>query len=172
MATNEDSSAEGGLSRLEKAVINALSGDLPVCRSPFAEIAAGAGCSEREVLEMARRFEARGLIRRFGAILVHQRSGFSANAMVVWRVAAGAIAETGERFAGLPYVTHCYQRDEAPGWPYGLYTMIHAGSREALMGMVSEMARLSGAEDWAVLESLEELKKDSVRYFNGAAAGR
>jgi DNA-binding Lrp family transcriptional regulator len=157
--------AESGLTDAEKAVVHALSGDLPLCPRPFAEIAARVGISEEEVLAMVRGFTERGLIRRFGAVLVHQRSGFKANAMLVWRFEGPRVAEAGARFAELPYVTHCYQRDVAPGWPYNLYTMIHAGSRGELLEMAGEMARVSGASDWAILESVRELKKDSIRYF-------
>jgi DNA-binding Lrp family transcriptional regulator len=162
---------DGGLTAIEKAAVHALSGDLPLCPRPFAEIAGRLGLSEEEVLAMARGFSERGLIRRFGAVLVHQRSGFSANAMLVWRFEGEGIAEAGLRFASLPYVTHCYQRDPAPGWPYNVYTMIHAGSRGELLEMAGEMARISGCGDWAILESVRELKKDSVRYFPEEVAG-
>ncbi|MDR3153835.1 MAG: Lrp/AsnC family transcriptional regulator [Deltaproteobacteria bacterium] len=157
------------LSPAEKALVHALSGDLPLCPRPFAEIARRIGVSEEEALAMLRGFGERGLIRRFGAVLVHQRSGFMANAMLVWRFGEREIAEAGARLAALPYVTHCYKRAAAPGWPYNLYTMIHAGSRDELLGMAAEMARLTGAEEWAMLESVRELKKDSIRYFPEAA---
>jgi DNA-binding Lrp family transcriptional regulator len=158
-----------GLSGIEKAVIHSLSGDLPLSPRPFAEIAEKVGMTEREVLAMVRDFADRGFIRRFGAVLVHQRSGFTANAMLVWRFEGAEAVEAGERFAALPYVTHCYQRAEAPGWPYNLYTMIHAGSRGDLLTMAEEMAVLSGGRDWVVLESVRELKKDSIRYFPESA---
>jgi DNA-binding Lrp family transcriptional regulator len=161
----------GGLTALEKAVVNALSGDLPLCPRPYAEIAGRLGVTEDEVLAAVRDFAGRGLIRRFGAVLVHQRSGFKANAMLVWRFEGGKVREAGETFAALPYVSHCYQRAEAPCWPYNLYTMIHAGSREELLAMADSMARMSGAGEWAVLESVKELKKDSIRYFPETAPG-
>lgn len=169
---NGDATTENRrLSGKEKAVIHALSGDLPLSPHPFGEIAANVGMTEPEVLRMVRDFADRGLIRRFGAVLVHQRSGFTANAMLVWRFEGPMVREAGELFATLPYVTHCYQRDEAPGWPYNLYTMIHAGSRGELLAMAEEMARLSGGKDWSVLESVKELKKDSIRYFPETTMG-
>jgi DNA-binding Lrp family transcriptional regulator len=169
LATEQAILDKNGLSPVEKAVVHALSGDLPLSPRPFAEIASKVGLAEAEVIGMVRDFAARGYIRRFGAVLVHQRSGFRANAMLVWRFREAEVAEAGRKLASLPYVSHCYQRSEAPGWPYNLYTMIHAASRSELLAMAEEMAGLTGGEDWTVLESVKELKKDSVRYFPEAA---
>jgi DNA-binding Lrp family transcriptional regulator len=154
------------LSLKEKRLINALSGDLPLCPRPFEEIGRGLGMSEDEVLQALEGFSKRGLLRRFGAVLVHQVSGFAANAMLVWRFSEEEANVAGEKFASLPYVTHCYLRKDAPDWPYNLYTMIHAADRGKLMKMAGEMAELSGAKDWQVLESERELKKESIRYFS------
>jgi len=154
------------LSPLEKEIIFYLSGDMSQEVRPYAVLADKLGRTEDEVLEAVRGFQAQSLIRRFGATLGHQRSGFKANAMVAWLVRPEEIGATGERLAGLAYVSHCYQRRTAPGWPFNLYTMIHADSPARLTGFLAEMAEICRALDWQVLESLEELKKTSLRYFN------
>lgn len=154
------------LSPADKILIFHLSGDLGDSLRPYADLAARLGRDEDEVLEAVRRFQAEGLIRRLGATLWHQKSGFSANAMVVFKLPADRATAAGEKLAALPYVSHCYQRVTAPGWPYNLYAMIHAESRERLLAMTEEMAALVGAEQWRRLESLQELKKASRRYFS------
>jgi DNA-binding Lrp family transcriptional regulator len=162
---NEDKTGPQTLSPKDKKLIHALSGDLPLCPRPFAEIGKSVGMSEDEVLFAIADYAKRGLLRRFGAVLVHQVSGFSANAMLVWNFPEEEAVIIGEKFSTLPYVTHCYLRKEAPGWPYNLYTMIHAPDRERLLAMANEMASLSEAKDWLILESVKELKKESIRYF-------
>jgi DNA-binding Lrp family transcriptional regulator len=117
------------------------------------------------VLEAIGRFQAQGLIRRLGATLWHQRSGFAANSLVVFQVAPEKAPELGARLAEKPYVSHCYLRRTAPGWPFNLYAMTHAESRGELELMILEMAELVGAEQWRRLDSLRELKKASLRYF-------
>ncbi len=159
------------LSEAEKRLIYLLSGDLGDSPAPYAELAAQTGFTEAEVLAAIRRFEARGLMRRFGATLRHQQSGFAANAMVVWKVADGKAALCGEKMAALPYVSHCYLRRVVPGWPYNLYTMIHAESREGISAMIEEMAALAEGAEWRRLESLREFKKASLRYFDPPPAG-
>jgi DNA-binding Lrp family transcriptional regulator len=162
---SEDKTLPQTLTLRDKRLIHALSGDLPLCPRPFKEIGKSLDMSEDEVLSAIEDYSQKGLLRRFGAILVHQASGFAANAMLVWRLSEEEASIVGEKFANLPYVTHCYLRKEAPGWPYNLYTMIHAPDRERLLAMTKEMAELSGGGEYLVLESVKELKKESIRYF-------
>ena len=154
------------LSATDKKLIFHLSGDLGRDIRPYAALAARLGLTEDYVLSAIRRFQALGLIRRFGATLRHQKSGFKANAMVAWQVRPEEAGATGERLAGLSYVSHCYQRRTAPGWPFNLYTMIHADSQARLGEFLAEMAGICRALDWRVLESLEEFKKTSLCFFH------
>jgi len=71
---------------LEKKVIAALQGDIPVSPRPYLEIAEMIGVDEDTVLSVLKDLYQRGVIRRFGATLRHQKSGFNANAMVAWQV--------------------------------------------------------------------------------------
>ncbi|MDR2352991.1 MAG: Lrp/AsnC family transcriptional regulator [Deltaproteobacteria bacterium] len=149
----------------DQALIYALSGDLPICPLPFLALAQDLGLTEDEILRAIQDFEGQGILRRFGAILVHQQSGYTANAMVVWLIPEAEIMEVGPTLANLPYVSHCYFRQTAPDWPYNLYTMLHAKSDDALLTRTQEMASLIGQDNYLILTSLKELKKNSMRYF-------
>jgi DNA-binding Lrp family transcriptional regulator len=153
------------LTALDKKIIFHLRGDLGTSDRPYAELADKLGLTEDAVLEAVGRFQAQGWIRRFGATLGHQKSGFKANAMAAWLVRPEEIEATGARLAELPYVSHCYQRRTAPAWPFNLYTMIHADSPDRLREFLTEMTEICRASDWRVLESLKELKKTSLRFF-------
>jgi len=151
---------------LDKKIIFHLSGDLGSSVAPYADLASKLEITEEEVLDAIRRFQDQGLIRRLGATLQHQQSGFPANAMVVWRVQPEEIQARGEALAGLPYVSHCYQRRTAPGWPFNLYTMVHAESAARLAVFLEEMTEICPVAEWRVLESLVEFKKTSLRFFH------
>ena len=153
------------MNTLDKKIIFHLSGDLGMSARPYAELADKLGLTEGQVLEAVRRFQAQGWIRRFGATLGHQKSGFKANAMVAWLVEPEEIEAAGARLAELPFVSHCYQRRTAPAWPFNLYTMVHADSPASLGEFLAEMVEICKASDWRVLESLKELKKTSLRFF-------
>jgi DNA-binding Lrp family transcriptional regulator len=148
---------------LEKRLINILSADLPLSLNPYLDLAQELGITESMVISSIKKMTDKGIIRRFGAVVVHQKSGFTANAMVVWLLEPDQQDPVGEKFAQLPYVSHCYNRSTVPGWPYNLYTMIHAENNDQLLKMVHNMAEISGAKEWQVLESLREFKKQSMK---------
>jgi Transcriptional regulators len=153
------------LNEADKRLIFLLSGDLGDSPAPYAEVAAKAGLTEAEVLARIKNYEADGLIRRLGATLWHQRSGFAANAMVVFNIPGDRAEECGRKLAGRSQVSHCYLRKTAPGWSFNLYAMTHAESREELLQTAREMAEECLADEWRMLESVRELKKASLRYF-------
>jgi DNA-binding Lrp family transcriptional regulator len=153
------------LSETDKKLIFLLSGDLGDSPEPYAELAAQTGLSEAEVLAAVRRFAADGLTRRLGATLRHQKSGFTANAMVVWKIAADRTEAVGAAMAALPFVSHCYVRGVLPIWPYNLYTMVHAENKAQLAELIEKMTALAEGAEGRVLESLKEFKKASLRYF-------
>ena len=153
------------LTEIEKRIIHELQQDLPVTNRPFAEVAAKVGISESELLEKVHEFIANGTIRRFGATLRHQRSGFEANAMVVWEVAPERTEEVGAIFASFREVSHCYQRPALPNWPYRIFTMIHGSSREVCQEIAKRMADAAGIQNYELLFTGEELKKTTMAYF-------
>jgi len=156
---------QGMLTEFEKKIIASVQGDIPVCPRPFLEIAQNLGTSEEQVLEILGDLCDRGIIRRFGATLRHQKSGFSANAMVAWKVDEARIEEVGKKMAGFREVSHCYRRNPTADWPYNLYTMIHAKDEDSCREIVRRLALASGEKDYNLLFSRTELKKTSMQYF-------
>ncbi|MFH1139254.1 MAG: Lrp/AsnC family transcriptional regulator [Pseudomonadota bacterium] len=162
MKSKENSNS---FSEIEKKVIFELGGDLGRGPRPFADLGRKVGLSEDEVIALIQKMKADGVLRRFGATLRHQRSGFKANAMVAWRVAPDRVDEVGSALASFPEVTHCYRRRTAPGWEKNLYTMLHASSEEELTALALRLSEAAGVSDFELLFSHEELKKTSMRYF-------
>ncbi len=153
------------LSKTEQKVIAAIQGDMPVTARPYQELAERIGMSESAFLEVLGALRDRDIIRRFGATLRHQKSGYAANAMGAWQVPEDRIEAVGERMAACRQISHCYRRNPNGDWPYNLYTMIHAESPEACWEIAREMSRHTGVEDYTLLFSLRELKKTSMTYF-------
>lgn len=159
------------LTDLEKRVILALQRDLEVEPRPFKELADLLGLEEEVVLATIRALMAKDYIRRFGATLRHQKSGFEANALVAWKVPEADIKRIGQEMAAQRVVSHCYARRPAPpAWPYNLYTMVHGRSREECLEIAARMARETGLSEYQVLFSESELKKTTMRYFREEAA--
>jgi DNA-binding Lrp family transcriptional regulator len=154
------------LTKLEKQVIAAIQGDMPITEQPYAQIAEELKIDESLLLETLNDLVQRGVMRRFGATLRHQKSGFSANAMTAWRVDEDRIDAVGEIMAGFEEVSHCYRRDPKPDWPYNLYTMIHGLDEQHCRQTAEKMADKADVDDYCLLFSRRELKKTSMKYFD------
>lgn len=124
----------------------------------------GREVAEDEVIDRILELKALKVIRRFGAMVKHQKMGFAFNGMTVWNVDDDRLDEVGAAFAGKPYVSHCYTRLAQPTWPYKIYAMTHAQTQDELDGYVAELADIAQAEP-LVLVSTKEYKKVSMRYF-------
>ena len=153
------------LTKLEKKVIASIQGDIPIVSRPYKTMADRIGVAEEIFVETLQSLTDRGVIRRFGATLRHQKSGYQANAMTAWQVDEERIESVGEIMASFKTVSHCYRRDPAEGWPYNLYTMIHGKSEEDCRNTAKEMAERAGVENYQLLFSRKELKKISMTYF-------
>ncbi len=158
------------LTDLEKQVILALQRDLEVEPCPFQDLAARLGLEEEEVLAAIRDLMEKGYIRRFGATLRHQKSGFEANALVAWVVPEADLKQLGEKLAAQRAVSHCYARRPTDSWPYNLYSMIHGRTPEDCVAIARRISQETGLTDYEVLFSETELKKTTMRYFQEKAS--
>jgi DNA-binding Lrp family transcriptional regulator len=153
------------LTDLEKKIIASIQEDMAITERPYLEISEKLGIPEETLLETLQSLCGRGIIRRFGATLRHQKTGFTANAMAAWQVAENRVEEVGSRLASFKQVSHCYRRNPTNGWPFNLYTMIHANDEESCRQTARKMSKETGVENYSLLFSRKELKKTSMVYF-------
>lgn len=150
----------------EQAALRCIQTDLPDSLTPYADIAALAGMDEAQLIELIKGLREQGVIRRFGASIKHQKTGWDANVMVAWVAHADKADAYGRTAAAHAQVSHCYFRpSSAPDWPYTLFTMIHGRSREECTRVVQELREQGLPKDYAMLDSVRELKKISMTYF-------
>lgn len=161
------------------------SSDVALDEHPFASAAArisertGRTVSEGDVIRRLRELLDLGVMRRFGAIVRHQKMGFAVNAMTAWDVPDDRLDEAGEALAASASVSHVYARPrcEQAGWTANLFGMVHAHTRQELDEALGTLrASLSSAGvcgiEPEVLISTREYKKTSMRYFEEDAANR
>jgi len=153
------------LTDLEKKIIASIQGDIPIVSRPYQVLAETIGVTEETIIQTLQDLTERGVIRRFGATLRHQKSGFQANAMTAWHVDEDRIEAVGKIMAAFREVSHCYRRDPAVGWPFNLYTMIHGKSEEDCRNTARKMSEEAGVPTYQLLFSRRELKKISMTYF-------
>ncbi len=150
----------------ERAVLRIVQKNLPDSLTPYADIAQAVSLGEGEVLDFLRRLKEDGAIRRFGASLKHQKAGWTHNAMVAWKVRREDVDAIGAKASEHPLISHCYYRPSpVEDWPYELYTMIHGRSPDEHKTVIEDLMRQTSLREYAVLESLREMKKTSMTYF-------
>jgi len=158
-------SKSSDLSEFEQKVILALQRDLDITPRPFLELAQQVEASEEDFLAAVQGLADKGYIRRFGATLRHQLSGYGANALVTWVVPPEDLQRVGRLLARHQAVTHCYHREPAPGWPYNLYSMLHGKNTGDIETLAARLADEVGVQTYEILFSDAELKKTTMRYF-------
>lgn len=152
------------LTEKDKALARQIQGDIPLEKRPFRVIGKTVCISEDDVITSINRLKRQGCIRKFAAIVRHQRVGYEKNAMVVWAVPETECEATGQLFASFKEITHCYERTPPFEGKYNLFTMVHF-RKDPPEKLIRELATLSGIRDFQVLFSVEEFKKSSMSYF-------
>lgn len=154
------------LSDVDRELIAATQGGLPLVPRPYEALGAVLGVSGEQVRERLDRMLRQGLIRRIGAVPQHYKLGFVANGMSVWDVADDQVDALGEQVATLPGVSHCYRRPRhLPDWPYNLFAMLHGRSRDEVEGQAQRIAAVLGTacRSRDILYSTAVLKKTGLR---------
>ena len=155
------------LTELEQKIIASIQEDMAITSRPYLKIAEDLGISESELLKNLKDLCDRGVIRRFGATLRHQRTGFTANAMVVWNIPSKTIKTFTEHTVTYDAISHCYERLKTPVWPYNIYTMIHGKTRNDTEQIIADLAaHCEGTPQYEALYTVKEYKKQRVDYFS------
>lgn len=151
---------------LDKRIVRATQGGLPLVPDPYGALAAQLGVPAEIVVARMRAMLDDGRMRRIGAVPNHYAIGYRANAMSVWDVADDAVDALGAQVGALPYVSHCYRRPRRlPEWPYNLFAMLHGRARgevEVKLAAIRDLlgCALRGSD---VLYSVRILKKTGMR---------
>jgi chlorite dismutase/DNA-binding Lrp family transcriptional regulator/nitrite reductase/ring-hydroxylating ferredoxin subunit len=153
------------LTARDQVLIRAIQRDLPTRANFFDEAAAEAGVTVPELFAWMDEMTRLGYLRRFAAILRHQEAGFTANGMITWKIPEDQVDAIGFQAAAYPQVSHCYRRPVYPDWPYNLFSMVHARSREACEEIARRMSAENGMTEYIILYSTHEYKKTRVEYF-------
>ncbi|WP_460104366.1 siroheme decarboxylase subunit beta [Pseudomonas sp. S2_D10] len=139
---------------------------LPLLEDPWAWLAEQLELSVESTLDLLKRLQAEGAIRRIAAVPNHYRLGYRHNGMTVWDVADADISRLGALLGAQPFVSHCYRRPRQPGWRYNLFAMVHGRSREEIDSYREHLRYLLGdacaADD--MLVSSRILKKPACAF--------
>lgn len=132
---------------VDRALIEAIQGGLPLVARPYAAIGQRIGLTESETIRRIAALIQEGTIKRFGIVVRHHELGYRANAMVVWDVPDHEVSALGRCLSRFDCVTLCYRRPRRPPhWPYNLFCMIHGRDRQTVLAHVAHIVETCGLE--------------------------
>jgi DNA-binding Lrp family transcriptional regulator len=148
----------------EKKLAKHIQGDIPLEKRPFKRIGEELGLTEAEVINAINNLKKKGFLRKFGAILRHQKAGLTKNVMVIWAVPDEKCEAVGNVLASYGETTHCYERVPPFEGKYNLFAMMHFKDDNPEK-LIQEISSQTGIKDYRILETKEEFKKNSMEYF-------
>lgn len=151
---------------IDRAIIVATQGGLPLVARPYHAIAESLQLAPELVMARILRMQENGVIRRQGVVPNHYAIGYRANGMSVWDVPDDLVDQLGESVGSFEFVSHCYRRPRRlPQWPYNLFAMVHGHTRDEVEAQIVQIESLLGAHvrGHDVLYSTRILKKTGLR---------
>lgn len=141
------------LSNFDKALLNLLQSDIPVCRRPFAAMAEKLGVEENFVLERVRELKAAGYLRRIGTFFNSNNLGYRGT-LVALEVEPAELPKVAAQINSYNEVTHNYEREGKFNLWFTLLTL--NVDRENFI--LENIKSLRGVEDMINLKSNRKFK--------------
>lgn len=119
------------LDATDRALINALQGDFPICERPYAAAAVALGLDEDALLARLQRLLDHKVLTRFGPMFQIERMG-GAFVLAAMSVPSADFERVTTLVNALPQVAHNYQREHELNMWFVLATETPAGIAEAI----------------------------------------
>lgn len=119
------------LDAIDRAIIDRLQGDFPICARPYAAAAVRLGISEDDLLDRLQRLLARRVLTRFGPLYQVERMG-GAFVLAALQVPEARFEAVAAAVNALPEVAHNYRREHAFNMWFVLATATPAGIPAAI----------------------------------------
>ena len=149
------------MDEIDRKLLAGVEKGITLTTEPFKEIALQLGITPKEVVTRLCNLKEKGVIRRFGASIKPNNIGFSANAIVAWKVPENRVQEIGVYLSKYMEISHCYERKTVNGrWDYNLYTVIHGREREVVQVMVKKISERIAINEYKILYSTRDLKRN------------
>lgn len=126
------------LNDLEKRLLDAFQKGLPLCPTPYRDMADRLGTSEALVLKILKRLQDAGVISRIGPVFKPKRIG--ASTLAAMSVPPEKLDQLASVISSYPEVNHNYERENV----YNLWFVVTAPSSARLEQVLSDMEQVTG----------------------------
>ncbi len=141
------------LDDIDKAILNRIQSEFPICRRPFDVIARELGLLERDVINRVGKLKESGIIRRIGGNFVPEKVGY-VSTLCTAKVPEDKIEQFTAVVNRYPGVTHNYLRDN----PYNVWFTFIAPSMEEIEENLRQISRDTGVAEILNLPATKNFK--------------
>lgn len=141
------------LSIFDKALLNLLQRNIPICSRPFAKMAEELQTDEATVIEKLRELKAAGYLRRIGTFFDSNKLGYR-GVLVALKVEPTAIETVAHAINNYPGATHNYEREGK----FNLWFTLLTSDDEQEKNILSEIGALQGVIEMIKLKSKKKYK--------------
>lgn len=133
----------GEIDDTDRAIIDRLQGDFPLCERPYAEAASELGIGEEELLRRLQGMLDRRVLTRFGPLFQVERMGgaFVLAAMSVPEADWQRVVEVVNAF---PEVAHNYRRESERDCPFNMWFVLATETADGIACAVQAIEEASG----------------------------
>jgi len=135
---------------VDRRIVNALQGGLPICTRPYAVVAEQLDLAEDALLARLERLLASGVLSRFGPMYHAERMG-GALMLAALSVPEDDFERVAEIVNGYPEVAHNYARDHA----LNMWFVLATEEAERARAVLADIERATGCRVYA-MPKLEE----------------
>ncbi len=154
------------IGKIDERILNGLQGGLKVVKRPFDFISGSSKLTTVKdklkvyggLIRITNMIQ-NGIINRLGAMVNHNKLGFTANAMFACKAEKSRVIKIGKKLAALQIVSHCYERKIFKGWPYNIFAMMHGSKMTDIQKTVERFVKKEGIKSFALLPTAAKFKK-------------
>jgi DNA-binding Lrp family transcriptional regulator len=128
---------------LDRAIIDRLQGDFPICEQPYAEAAAALGIDEGELITRLQRLLDTRVLTRFGPMFQVERMG-GAFVLAAMRVPEAEWERVVEAVNAFPEVAHNYRRESAQNCDFNMWFVLATETPDGIAAAVRKIEAASG----------------------------
>ena len=128
---------------VDRAIIDRLQGDFPICERPYAEAAAALGISEEDLITRLQRLLDTRVLTRFGPMFQVERMG-GAFVLAAMRVPEADWERVVESVNAFPEVAHNYRRESALNCDFNMWFVLATETHDGIAAAVHKIEAASG----------------------------
>ncbi|WP_301101035.1 AsnC family transcriptional regulator [Propionivibrio sp.] len=131
------------LDAIDRAIIDHLQGDFPLCAAPYAEAASALGIDENELLTRLQRLLDARVLTRFGPMFQIERMG-GAFVLAAMRVPDENWTSVVATVNALPEVAHNYQRESGKGCDFNMWFVLATETTDGIAAALEKIEAATG----------------------------